>query len=261
MNCAQNNDFLSVIMPALNEESNISQAIQDTFEAIDFFKIKAEIIVVNDGSIDRTQGIVEEKIKEYPDRLKVIRHDNPQGIGASFWDGVGHAAGNVVVLIPGDNEVISSEVLRYYNLLEHVDMVVPFVFNKGVRSFFRRLLSSAFLFIINDTFNVNFNYTNGTVIYRKSILKEIPYHCGGFFYQTDILVRLVKKRYLYAQVPYKLRIRAGGRAKAVTLSSLCKVIKGYLRLVKDVYFNKVMSAQNAEFPEDSLTAKRSRGPV
>lgn len=258
MNCAQPQGMLSVIMPALNEELNIAQAIHDTFEAIDFFKINAEVIVVNDGSVDRTQSIIEEKITQYPIRLKVIRHVSPQGIGASFWDGVKHSAGDIVVLMPGDNEVLPKEILRYYSLLEHVDIVVPFVFNREIRSFLRKIVSSFFVSIINATFNVNFTYTNGTVIYRKSALKEISYRCSGFFYQTDILVRLAKRGFLFAQVPYKLGIRAGGGSTALTLRSLRKVIRGYLRLVRDIYFNKNESMQNVQFPEDSLTAKRRK---
>jgi len=248
---------LTVIMPALNEEMNIGAAIDDTFAALEFYGIDGEIIVINDGSKDKTAELVNERIEKNKQlSLCLINHDKPQGIGASFWDGFEQSSGKLVVLIPGDNEVIPKEIFRYCALLEHVDIVVPFVFNRQVRSFFRRAISSLFVSIINITFNSNFIYTNGTVIYRKSVLKDICSHCPGFFYQTDILVRLSRKGYLFAQVPYKLGIRAGGGSTALTLRSLGKVIQGYLRLVKDIYFNQNKSKENVKFPEDSLTAKR-----
>ena len=89
----------------------------------------------------------------------------------------------MVTMLPGDNENDPWEILRYRRLLEHVDIVIPFVFNKEVRSVFRNALSFIYRFIINTTFLVNFNYTNGTVLYRKSILKELYYRSTGFSFK------------------------------------------------------------------------------
>ncbi len=256
MNNESIQDKLSVIMPALNEERNISDAIQSTLETLDFFKIKGEIIVINDGSTDNTQVLVEEKIRQYPGLISVIRHDMPKGIGTSFWKGVDYAGGNTIVMLPGDNENDPVETLRYYRLLDHVDIIIPFIFNRGIRPFFRNALSWIFRLIINSTFLVNFNYTNGTVFYRKSLLKELEYRSGGFFFQTDILIRLVKKGYLFAEVPYKLGMRKSGVSKAVSFPSLCQVVMSYIRLVKDYYFSKDKQKLQNNFSDDSLTADR-----
>lgn len=255
MSCDNNlNNNISVIMPALNEQDNILSAITNTLKALEDFKINGEIIVVNDGSIDRTHDLVCEAMKK-DSRVRVLKHNTPEGIGASFWYGVDNARGEIVVLLPGDNENIPTETLRYYKLLEHVDMVIPFVFNKEVRPLFRNILSFIYRFIINTTFTVNFNYTNGTVLYRKSILGELDYRSKGFFFQADILIRTVKKGYLFAEVPYKLSLRRKGVSKALIFPSLTQVIRGYLRLMKDYYFkNKINNRES--FSSDSQTAIR-----
>lgn len=255
MNQNNTKDKVSVIMPALNEEANICDAIDATLGAFDFFKIEGEIIVVNDGSTDRTQDLIEQKMKEYPNKIFLIRHLKPKGIGASFWEGVDCSNGNIIVMLPGDNENDPQETLRYYMLLEHVDIVVPFIFNREARSLVRNFLSYVYRFIINTTFLVNFNYTNGTILYRKSLLKELPSRSQGFFFQTDILIRAVKKGYLFAEVPYKLGQRKIGKSKAVTFPSLLQVVRGYLRLVRDYYFRKDKAGINS-FSSDSQTAQR-----
>ena len=158
-------------------------------------------------------------------------------------------------MLPGDNENDPWEILRYHRLLEHVDILIPFVFNKEARSLFRNGLSYLYRFIINTTFLVNFNYTNGTVMYRKKILEELDFHSSGFFFQTDILVRTVKRGYLFAEVPYRLDVRPNGLSKAVTFPSFIRVVKGYLRLVRDIYVSDKGKAP-AEFATDSLTARR-----
>ncbi len=245
---------ISVIMPALNEEKNISLAIGNSLQAFDSCKLDGEVIVINDGSRDATPKIVEEFMAKDP-RVRLISHDSPKGIGASFWDGVDNARGNAVVMLPGDNENDPWEIFRYYRLLEHVDMVIPFIYNKEARSLFRNALSFAYRFIINTTFLVYFNYTNGTVIYRKSMLGELRVRSTGFFFQTDMLIRLVKKGYLFAEVPYRLGMRRDGVSKAVSFPSLLQVIKGYIRLVRDIYFGPDRH-ELPHFTSDSRTKER-----
>ncbi len=160
-------------------------------------------------------------------------------------------------MLPGDNENEPLEIFRYFRLLEHVDIIIPFMFNKQVRSLFRNALSFFYRFVINTTFLVNLNYTNGTILYRRSILKDQPHRSKGFFFQTDILIRLIKKGYLFAEVPYKLRTRKEGISKAVTFPSLLNVIKGYLRLVKDYYFNR-NEMTNGPYSDDALTTLRHK---
>ncbi len=253
---AENVLDVSVIMPALNEEKNILLAMKNALGAFEECGIAGEIIVINDGSKDRTKEIVEGFLQS-DKRVRILNHNKPQGIGASFWDGVDNAYGATIVLLPGDNENDPWEIFRYFRLLEEVDIVIPFVFNREVRSIFRNTLSFVYRFIINSTFMVNFNYTNGTALYRRSMLKELDFRSTGFFFQTDILVRTVKKGYLFAEVPYRLGLRKDGVSKAVSFPSLFKVVKGYLRLVRDFYFTKSLKA-NEVFSADSSTAARKQ---
>lgn len=241
-------------MPALNEEKNIIPTVENTLKALDDYGINGEIIVVNDGSTDDTKQLVE-SIALKNNRVKLINHEKPQGIGASYWDGVDASKGEIVTWIPGDNENDPWEILRYHKLLEHVDIIIPFIFNKEARSLFRNALSFVYRFIINTTFGVNFNYTNGTVLFRKSLLKELEQRSYSFFFQTDILIRTVKKGYLFAEIPYRLGMRKEGISKAVSFPSLIKVIKGYLRLVKDFYSIKKQKEGNI-FAAGSRTAIR-----
>jgi len=246
--------LISVVMPALNEEANVGPAINNTLKAFDDLDIDGELIVVDDGSTDATGAVVREHMAK-DDRVSLRCHDAPRGIGAAFWEGVDHARGPLVCMFPGDNENDPWESLRYIELLDQVDIVIPFVFNRQVRSLFRNGLSFAYRFIINTTFLVNFNYTNGTVIYRADVLKGLPFRSTGFFFQTDILVRLVKQGYLFAEVPYRLELRPEGISKAVTFPSFVRVVKGYLRLVRDTYGGDDAVALR-RYVEGSQTARR-----
>src|SRR3990172_3675528 len=94
---------INVIMPALNEENNIANAVENVVEAFHKFGVSGEIVVVNDGGTDRTAAIVEGLMGKYP-FIQLVCHDKPQGIGSSYWDGIWKSEGEIVTMLPGDGE-------------------------------------------------------------------------------------------------------------------------------------------------------------
>ncbi len=242
---------ITAVMPSLNEEKNLAAAVRNVLESYRRLGINGEVVIVNDGSTDGTGRLAEEFRQKDP-AVQVIHHQTPQGIGGSFWDGVKAARGEVVVMIPGDGENDAAEILRYLPLMAEVDMVVPYVFNREVRSWFRRRLSNLYRGIVNITFGTTLNYMNGTVLYRKCILDDLELKARGFFYQTELLIKCIGRGYLFAEVPYALLTRAAGRSKATSFRSLTKVMKGYLSLFLDVY----SGGARRSAARDSVTARR-----
>ena len=220
-------------MPCLNEEDNLAAAVQDALKALYDKGVEGEVIVVNDGSTDKSQVIVEEIALSDP-RVQVLNRKKRGGIGQAFWDGAAIAAYPFVVMIPGDNENETSEVLSYYDLVHRVDIVVPFIHNVEVRDIRRRLISSLYRFIINFSFGTLLNYTNGTVVYNTKALRTITLRSTGFFYQTELLVKLIRKGFLYAEVPQFLGTRGGGKSTALTLKSFYSIFWSFIRLLIDV---------------------------
>lgn len=245
---------ITVIMPALNEELCLAAGVANVLEGFERYAIRGELLIVNDGSSDRTAQIAEE-LACLHDCINVLHHQTPQGIGSSFMDGVGCAKGEMVVYVPGDGENDAAEILRYLPLMDHVDIVVPFVVNRGVRPWHRRLLSTTFHNIVSFTSSLSLKYMNGNVIYRKSILDGLKLKSCGFFYQAELLLKTIGSGYLYAEVPYIQLRRIGGSSKSTTLSSLFEVASAYCSTMLDVYSVKKWSVK---IVSDSVTARRLR---
>ncbi len=231
---------LSVIMPALDEEDNIEDSIRATLRAMHKYKIDGEIIIINDGSTDKTLEIVK-KIIQKNTQIKLINHKKPEGIGYSFFRGVKESIKDVVVMIPGDNENIPEGTLAFFNLLDGVDIIIPFIYNIEVRHKGRRIISAIYRFIINISFGTNLNYTNGTVFYRRCILDDIKLQSFGFFYQTELLMKLIRKGYLFSEVPNFLSLRNNGQSKATALSSLFRLTVSYLKLFFEIHMKRIES--------------------
>lgn len=246
-----NNCLVTVVMPALNEENNLESAVRNVLEGFARFNIPGQIYIVNDGSNDRTAELAEHLAAQHKN-MHVIHHTTPQGIGASFWDGVQQATGELVVMLPGDGENDAAEILRYLPIMEQVDIVVPYVYNREVRSPGRRILSIIYREIIKASYGLSLNYMNGTVIYRRCIFDGIALRNPGFFYQTELLIKCIRRGYLYAEVPTALRRRKGGDSKAMTLASLFRVMRGYLGTLAETIATKTTKVVSP----DSATARR-----
>ncbi len=233
----ENLPTLSVIMPSLNEADNIEAAISSALKAIEHFGIDGEIVVINDGSTDRTGEIVE-KLMQKDERISLVAHDKPKGVGSAFWAGVKAAKHDFVTMIPGDNENDPMDVLAYYYLARDVDVIVPFIMNVEIRGKWRRILSSIYRFVINMSFGLSLNYTNGTVIYNRKILEDIELQTTGFLYQAELLVKLIRMGYFYAETPHLLSKRGSGVTKALTWRSFVNVTVSYLRLVWKIHITR-----------------------
>jgi len=245
---------LSVVVPALNEEDTISSVIYNLNESFVNYNIDGEIIVINDGSTDSTENIIKDLQKKL-NNITLINHISPKGIGKTIWEGYTKSRSDLVTWIPADGENDAFELLRYIDLMNEVDIVVPFIYNKGIRSYFRRIVSIIFKAIINISFMMLLNYSNGLVIYRRSILLDLKLNSLGFFWSTEILLKLIKQGYLYAEVPMGLKKRESGKSKALSLKALLSVILGYLHTLITFYFtNSILKNLN----EESVSYKRTK---
>lgn len=227
-----------MVVPALNEEKNIRGTVEGIHATCRRLKLTRQVVVVDDGSRDRTPAVLKVLKKKYP-KLKIITHKAPSGIGGAFLAGVREARGAAVVMIPGDNENRPEDILRFLGLMKQVDIIVPFVHNAELRNRWRRTISSLYRFIISFSFGTTLNYYNGTVIYRTRLIQSLPIHSRGFFYQAEILIRALRQGAMFAEVPVLLQNRGHGKSKAISLKSLRGVIADFLRLFWEIHFLRV----------------------
>ena len=78
---------LSLVLPAHNEEANIGIVVEQALEALPRFADEFEIVVVNDGSRDKTPRIVDDLARRDP-RVKPVHHRVNRGYGAALTSGV-----------------------------------------------------------------------------------------------------------------------------------------------------------------------------
>lgn len=90
---------LSIIIPAYNEEKTIIPLLDKVF-AVDFGSVEREVIVVDDGSKDKTGAL----LHAYPTSIEIVTHDQNRGKGSAIQSGIKKATGDYVVIQDADLE-------------------------------------------------------------------------------------------------------------------------------------------------------------
>ena len=224
---------ISIIMPAFNEEENLKSSVTLAINAIEQRASNYELIIINDGSRDRT-GIIADQLHTENKHILVVHHQNNKGLGSSFKEGIRLSAiGKMeyVGWLPGDiNLYITQE--SYEKILDAVGKsdVVVHVPTTDPRSWNRRLTSLCFVKVLNIMFGLNYEYYNGANIYKRDLLKDVTFISGsGYFAMAELLIKLsnLVANYVMVHIPHT---RNNSDSKAFRLKNIISVIKGIIML-------------------------------
>ena len=112
-------EFVSIVIPVYNEEAAIGDDLDLIKQTMDATGRPYEIIVVNDGSTDRTVEIASSK----PD-VRLLHHEHNRGTGAARTTGIKAAKGNIIIMTDGDGTYPNQDMPRLLQYMEQCDMVV-----------------------------------------------------------------------------------------------------------------------------------------
>jgi glycosyltransferase involved in cell wall biosynthesis len=219
---------VTFVMPALNEETNIAHAVSELIPAtvgLDDY----EILIVNDGSTDRTGEIAEGLARDNP-RIRVVHNPHNMGFGGAYKVGVSHARMPYVIMVPGDSNHPPDGVTPILDLIGQADIVVPYVSNPEVRGRKRMIISETYTRLFNLLFWQNLPYYNGLVLHRTALLRTIDIKTNGYAYQSEALVKLLRKGATTVTVAVPLA-HSDPNTRAFKLKNVMRVGNTILRLM------------------------------
>lgn len=231
---------VSIIIPAYNEEKKLTPTVRFTLETLNRHNIVYfEIIIFDDASTDKTGEIADELAKNHPE-IKVVHNERNMNLGFNFVRGIQLAAKEFVGMVPGDNEMEPESLDNILNVLGKADIIIPYIENPKARPWGRRFLSKTYVLIINTAFNLDLKYYNGGCYFKTSMVKKVPVSTYGFFYMTEILVKILKSypNTTFIEVPMINRARERGATKAFRIKNIASVFKTFLTLFWEIQILK-----------------------
>ncbi len=115
---------ISVIIPALNEETRIVSTLEQVGGFLEQHDINAEIITVDDGSTDATEFVSHETLRRRHTPYKVIRHKTNAGKGAAIATGIKHSTGDYILFLDADGSTNIKELKRFFTYINPATLLI-----------------------------------------------------------------------------------------------------------------------------------------
>lgn len=214
---------LSIIIPVYNEEETIVKTIFDILN-FDFLPNQYEIIVVNDGSTDRTKLILDQFNADK--RIKLIHHKLNKGYGAALKSGIHESSAECLAMIDADGQHKIEDVLKLYDKLieKEADLVIG---NRGQHDeqSYRKVGKWIIRWIAGILLPMEINDLNsGMKICQTNLAKKYTSICPDSFAFSDTFTLIfLSQRHLVLEYPITIAKRQGGQSKINTQTAFLTV--------------------------------------
>jgi dolichol-phosphate mannosyltransferase len=211
--------LFSVVIPAYNEEASLPHTVTAIHEVMVREGIPHEIVVVNDGSRDRTWEVLQDLGRTVP-TLKPVQSPGPRGFGNAVICGLDHFSGDACAIMMADSSDSPDDAVRYWQLLnEGWECVFGSRFVKGGRVTdyprFKLLINRAANLLVRVGFNIPLNdTTNAFKAYRRNVIEGCrPFLSPHFNLTVEIPLKAIVRGYTWTVIPISWQNRRHGTPK------------------------------------------------
>jgi glycosyltransferase involved in cell wall biosynthesis len=210
---------LSASFPAHDEEANIEAMLRDMLELLPAVAERFEIIVVDDGSTDRTFEIATSLAAEDA-RIRVIRHETNRGYGAAVWTGLEAGTMEYAFFTDGDRQFDIRCLADFVPAIADFDVVAGYRVGRQDNAI-RILNAHAWNFLIRRLLHVPVRDIDCAFkLFRREALRGLQIKATGAMFSAELLARIVARgsRVLQKPVPHLPRetgVSSGGNPRVI----------------------------------------------
>jgi|YelNatPaOPRAMG01_1025707.scaffolds.fasta_scaffold03101_9 glycosyltransferase involved in cell wall biosynthesis len=215
---------LSVFLPSHNEEGNVERVVRGFLGELPRVADSYEVIVVDDGSRDRT-GEIADRLAAEDSHVRVVHHEVNRGYGAAVISGIRAAREPYVLLCDGDGQFDPADVQLLAARIPAFDVVVG---RRARRAdhLVRRFNGKAWTWLVRRLFDVRVTDIDcGFKLIRRDLLEGLELRAKGAMISTELMARLVARGAKVDEVDVKHLPRLVGEQSGANLRVILRAFK------------------------------------
>jgi len=223
---------ISCFFPMYNEEGNVRKVVSSAVSVLSSRADEFEVIVVDDGSEDRTRRIAEEMAAQ-DRRIRVVSHDKNRGYGAALRSGLAACRYELIFQCDGDDQYDLNEIDRLLPYLDGHDFVVGYRI-KRKDPFYRTLEALWYRFLLRILFGIRLRDANCAFkLFKKGVIDKLELVSNGAIINGEIFIKARKlgygriKEVGVAHYPRKIGSQTGAQPR-VLWEALVSIVRLWL---------------------------------
>jgi glycosyltransferase involved in cell wall biosynthesis len=220
---------LSVFLPCHNEEGNVQRVVEALESELPKVSVQYEIVVVDDGSRDRT-GEIADRLTAVNPNVKVVRHTINRGYGAAVISGIRACTQPWAVLCDGDGQFEPSDIGRLVTKVPDYDVVVG---RRAHRAdpLMRRVNGKAWTVLMRLFLGIRISDIDcGLKLFRRDLLEGIDLQAKGAMISAELMVYLAGRGANTCEVDVRHLPRLAGKQTGASIKVILRAFKELLLL-------------------------------
>lgn len=226
-----NTDCISVFFPCINEEGNIENTVIKAEGVLKKLNLKYEIIIIDDGSTDKTGQIADNLAKENSN-IRVIHHPKNLGYGEALKSGFYNARFETIVYTDGDGQFDFAEVTKFLDKINEYDLIIGYRIKRR-DPFVRILFKEGWRMSLLTFFGLTLKDVDcGFKMIRREVLERIPHleSTRGAMINAELAIKAKTAGFKIAEVGVTHYPRLSGKPTGANLQVIIKSFFDLLRL-------------------------------
>jgi glycosyltransferase involved in cell wall biosynthesis len=226
-------DRLSVFFPAHDEEANLEPLVAEALASVPRLARTFEIVIVDDGSRDRTGEIADGLAAAHPDVIRVVHHPTNLGYGAALRSGFRAARYDLIAFTDGDRQFRVADLGLLTARMAQPDAPAAVVGYRIQRADppLRTLYARAYWLANRIFFGLRFHDIDcACKLFRRDALRDLRVESGGAFFSAELLIKLRARHRTVVEVGVPHHARPAGSATGARPAVVLRAVRDFWRL-------------------------------
>ena len=229
---------IAIFFPVYRDEKTVKTVAMKSLKVLSDIASKYKVIIVDDGSPDKSGEIADKLAAEYPEIIS-IHHEKNLGYGVALQSGFKYSLDyDWICFTDGDNQYDVNELYHLSKLFHHYELIVTFRYSK-IYGTFRIFMSYVYNSLIRWLFKSHLRDHNcGLKVIRSSVIKDMKLISTSPFIGAEIIINSMVRGYPIGEVGIKTYPRTFGESSVMSIRHVATSIRDMLRVYKKIFKQK-----------------------